>query len=245
MGMPKSGERSKRRVAAVLCLLGALLSPMAHAQEKADVALVTALAAPYQLTNADGDRVCPITLKADAAGAAGFAVEFDRTSCSELILFSADIAGWTPGAGDTIRLQDRQGRLVAEFSEGVGGTWEALRENDGVYFLVNPRLADPAEQAQPADLFGAWDIARAEGAPVCRVTLGEGQIGDGDFALTLAAGCDTGIVRFAPDRWRIERGDLVMLNAKGDRLRFAKQEEGGWARVPEGNRPLLLSRPAP
>lgn len=225
-----------------------LSSPPLAAQEKADAAVVSALAAAYQLANADGDRTCALTLKADAlkpeAGVQNYAVAFDKAACVEAIPFTGGLAGWTPGPGDSIRLMGTQGRLIAEFTEGVGGTWEALREGDGVYFLTNPAIGDPTDQAQPADMVGEWNVARAaDGKPVCLFSLTDAPAPDGSFRLELRPGCDASIVRFAPDRWRLERGDLVVVAANGDTLRFAGQDEGGWAKVPAGSRPLFLSRP--
>lgn len=218
--------------------LALFAAPGARAQDKPNP---TALAAAYQLANADGDRTCALTLKPDAAGAA-FAVSFDKAACAEAIPFAANITAWTPGPGDSIRLLGARGALVAEFTEGVAGSWEALREGDGVYFLTNPSLAD-AKQAQPGDLFGTWDAARTAGNPICRIEFGEEATGDGNYRLALSANCDAAIVRFGPVSWRLERGDLVLSSAKGDTLRFASREEGGWAKVPEGSRPLLLTRP--
>jgi hypothetical protein len=226
------------RLIAPIAALALLVAGGAHAQDKPDPAQ---LAAAYQLANADGDRVCAMTLKPDTAGAA-FAISFDKAACADAIAFTGDVTAWTPGPGDSILLLGAKGVLIAEFTEGVGGNWEALREGDGVYFLTNPSLADPAKQAQPADLFGSWNVARTAGKPVCRMEFKQEVTGDGGYQLALAPDCDAGIVRFGPVSWRLERGDLVLASAKGETLRFALQEEGGWAKVPESNRPLLLTR---
>lgn len=233
--------RSRNPAMRILASIALAVLPAAgaFAQDKPDPA---ALAAAYQLANADGDRVCAMTLKPDPVGTA-FAIGFDKAACADAIPFTGDVTAWTPGPGDSIRLMGARGALVAEFTEGAAGSWEALREGDGVYFLTNPNLTDPAKQAQPADLFGAWDVARTAGKPVCRMELKDEQTDDGGYGLALASGCDAAIVRFGPVSWRIERGDLVLASAKGETLRFAAQEEGGWAKVPESNRPLLLSRP--
>ena len=227
------------RLIAPIAALALLATAGAHAQDKPDPAQ---LAAAYQLANADGDRVCAMTLKPDAAGAA-FAITFDKAACADAIPFAGDVTAWTPGPGDSIRLLGAKGVLIAEFTEGVAGSWEALREGDGVYFLTNPSLADATKQAQPADLFGNWDVARTAGKPVCRMEFKEEASDDGSYQLALAPDCDVGIVRFGPVSWRIERGDLVLTSDQGDTLRFALQEEGGWAKVPESSRPLLLTRP--
>ncbi|MDQ0510406.1 protease inhibitor Inh/omp19 family protein [Ancylobacter amanitiformis] len=216
------------------------------------------LADAYRLTNADGDRVCPLTLSvkrakeaprgaaASGPGAAAplgasFAIDFDRPACAAAILFSADIASWAPGAGNSIHLLNGAGQLVAEFTEGVGGNWEALREGDGVYFLVNPRLADSAT-TQPGDLVGLWELADATGTPACRVRLAEETLKPGVYRLAPDPACAALLGRTLPDRWRLDGGDLVLETAGGNRVRFASSEDGAWAKVPEDSRPLLLSR---
>lgn len=208
------------------------------------------LADSYQLTNADGDRTCPVALAGKPVRPAGgrsesvhlFTVEIDRAACARQITFAADIAAWSPGPGDSIRLHAASGKLVAEFTEGVGGTWEALRDNDGVYFLVNPRLADPGTLAKPADLFGLWKLSANPDAPGCTVMFAEHPLPGGDYPLGPDDACAALFGDVAPERWRIDAGDLVLIAADGEQLRFAVQEDGSWSKVPEDRRPLLLSR---
>ncbi|UOK69181.1 protease inhibitor Inh/omp19 family protein [Ancylobacter polymorphus] len=247
MPAPRRPARRRPRVAAALVagVLALAHGAPASAQES-DIPEPATLAAEYRLTNADGDRVCLLTLSEKPQGRARsparFEVALDRQACAGAILFSVDIASWSPGPGNAIRLQGPDGALVAEFTEGVGGTWEALREGDGVYFLVNPRLADPALHA--ADLVGMWDMAEQAGKPLCRLELTNAEAGGGTFRARLAKGCPARLVALAPDRWRLDGGSLVLLTARGEGLRFAAQEDGGWEKVPpdEGT-PLLLSRP--
>ncbi|MCJ8144828.1 protease inhibitor Inh/omp19 family protein [Ancylobacter sp. A5.8] len=234
-------------------LLALAAMPQASAQSQPSATDDAHLVGDYQLASADGMRACPIMLsprdlRARDTDAANFReaniheATLDRAACAQMIAFSADIAGWSMGPGNAIRLHDARGSLVAEFTEGVGGTWEALRERDGVYFLVNPRLADPVEQARPDDMFGLWDVARAYGRPVCRIRLSDATVRQGAYRLDPDGGCRLLFGRFMPDRWRIERGDLVLESAAGVALRFASNEEGGFTKVPEDNRPLFLSR---
>ncbi|TCK23141.1 protease inhibitor Inh [Ancylobacter aquaticus] len=248
MSAPRIVTRRTIRVGAALAA-GALalsLADRVFAQES-DAPSATSLAADYRLTNADGDRVCAITLSdkpegRTRSGPARFDLAFDRPACADAILFSVDIASWAPGPGQSIRLHGPDGALVAEFTEGVGGTWEALREGDGVYFLVNPRLADPGLHA--GDLVGAWDISETAAKPVCRLELTATDAGGGTFRARLLAGCPARFVALAPDRWRLDSGSLVLLTAGGEGLRFAAQEDGGWEKVPpDEGAPLLLSRP--
>ena len=244
-------------LSAILLLLG-LPAALVLAQDKPGMNAAQALADAYQLTNADGDHVCPMTLTAQPrkhdpalktaeAGATPpvmFDISFDKTACGAAILFSVDIASWTPGPGNSIQLNTHDGKLLAEFTEGVGGNWEALREGDGVYFLVNQRIADPASQAQPSEMFGVWDLARTVGRPACRVRFSDAPARPDAFRLDPDAGCNLLFGRFNPERWRLERGDLVLEAASGAKLRFAPSEEGGWGKVPEDNRPLYLTRAA-
>lgn len=228
------------RILALFAVIPALLSPVtAHAQ---DAPPASDLADAYQLANADGDRVCPMTLKADAAGG-GYAISFDKAACADAIDFTVDVTNWSPGAGASIRLLGAKGVLVAEFTEGVAGNYEALIEGKGVYFLTNLRLADPAKQPQPAEQLGAWDAERTAGKPICRMTFTDEPTDTGGNALKLAPDCAASIARFAPVSWRIERGDLVLSSAKGEKLRFALRDGGGWTKVPESSRPLVLTRP--
>lgn len=204
------------------------------------------LAGAYHLTNADGDRTCTLTLSGkrerakDASHAASFAVAFDRPACVAQILFSADISFWSPGPGNAIRLYSGEGRLTAEFTEGVGGTWEALRETDGVYFLVNPRIAEPA--AQPTDIVGAWDLSRSGVSARCRIDFLDAPAPAAAFRLSPETACAPLLGRTLPVRWRLDRGDLVLETASGGQLRFATSEDGGWSKVPEEARPLVLNR---
>ncbi|MFG1191555.1 protease inhibitor Inh/omp19 family protein [Xanthobacter flavus] len=199
------------------------------------------IAAPLRLSSADGSRSCAFALKPDASGP-GLAVEFDRPACAD-IGFSAQVIAWLPDPSGSIRLLNAQGRTVAEFTEGAGGSYEALREGDGVYFLANPATAD-ATELRPEEVVGDWDLARQAGAPVCRVTFLDSPAKGGGFRLNIATGCDAALLRFGPTAWDIEGGNIIVRGEGGASvIRFARQEDGGWARTPERGRPLLMTRP--
>ena len=96
------------------------------------------------------------------------------------------------------------------------------------------------------EVVGDWDLARQAGAPaVCRWTLLDTPASGGrGKALTIADGCDGGLLRFGPVAWDIEGGNILVRGEGGaSTIRFARQEDGAWARTPERGRPLLMSRP--
>jgi protease inhibitor Inh len=230
---------------ALLCaaLLGALASAATAQQPgKPDPDAVRALAANYELANADGDRKCPITLDAKPAGPV-LTLVFDRPACVALFAFLSDVAGWLPGPGGSIRLARANGRPVLEFTEGVGGTYEGIREGDAVYFLTNQQYSDPADAPQFADLLGDWNLSRPGGPAICRISLTDQAAANETFVMRVDANCDATIARLAPVAWRLERGDVLLIAKNGDKLRFGRQEGGDWTKIPDTPRPLVMSRP--
>jgi len=228
----------------VVLLLVLLLAPggRALAQAPDAAADVKALVANYELSSASGDRKCPVNLDPKPVGA-GFALVYDKATCLPLFGFLKDTVAWLPGAGGAIRFVNSAKRTVTEFTEGVGGRYEALRENDGVYFLANLQYVDPGEAPQFADLLGEWNLVRPGGAPICGLMLTDQATGDDTFAMTVKPGCDNSITRFGPTSWVLDHGDIIFFSGKGERLRFGRQQEGGWAKVPDRPSPLLLARP--
>jgi hypothetical protein len=224
-------------------IFAALATPAAAQQApKPDPEAVRGLAANYELTNADGDRKCPMTLDAKPAGPA-LTLIFNRAECVPLFAFLSDVAGWLPGPGGSIRLTRANARPVLEFTEGVGGTYEGIREGDAVYFLTNLQYSDPADAPQFADLVGAWNLSRPGGAAICRINLTDEPAASDSFAARVDANCDATIARFGPVAWRLERGDVLLLAKNGDKLRFGRQEGGEWTKIPDTPRPLVMSRP--
>ena len=91
-------------------------------------------------------------------------------------------------------------------------------------------------------MFGDWALARA-GKPICTMTLVNTPAGDEYYALKLKPGCDAQVNRFAPNAWQMDRGELVLKNARSQTWRFAEGDGATWTRVPEGPQPLTLVRP--
>jgi hypothetical protein len=173
----------------------------------------------------------------------GFTLKFERGACSKLFGFLAEVRAWRPGPAGSIRFVGENGRTVAEFTEGVGGEYEAIREGDGVYFLANLQFVDPKEFAQPADLIGDWNVSRPNGPALCRLHFTDQPSPDEGYVLRVDPGCDPALANFGPVSWRIDRGDVVLQSQAGDKLRFGKQESGDWAKVPDRPGPLVMTRP--
>jgi len=203
-----------------------------------------ALASNYQLADALGDRKCPITLEAKPAPG-GFALSFDRAVCALIFPYLADVAAWQPAPAGGINLVSAKGTAITEFTEGVGGVYEAIRENDGVYFLANLKVVDTSE-TQAKDLVGEWNLSRPDGPTICRIALTNTSTAEQRFAVRVMPGCDSAIASFGLATWQLSNGDVLLYSVNNDLIRLGKNDEGIWARVPDQKqsrpRPLLMSR---
>ncbi len=209
-----------------------------------DNAAARVLASNYQLADATGERKCAIVLDAKPSPP-GFTLSFDRSACTALFSHLADVTAWQPAPARGINFVTAKGVVVTEFTEGVGGVYEGIRENDGVYFLSNLRIVD-ASEIQPADLVGEWNLSRPGGSTICRITLTNEAKPEQRFAIRIAPGCDSAITAFGPTMWQLNNGDILLFSESGDLIRLGKNEEGQWARLPDQKqarpRPLLMSR---
>jgi hypothetical protein len=242
-------EKIAMRGLAGLLVLSLLAASPASAQAP-DAALVPRpevpdakqLAASYQLQSALGDRKCAVTLDPKPAGP-GFTLVYDKAECGAQFRFLTDTVAWLPGIGGSIRFVSSTKKTVSEFTEGIGGQYEALLEGDGVYFLTNLQFAQPGDVPSFTDAVGDWNVSRPNGPAICSLSLTDRAAGDDLYVATVKPGCDPTIARFGPTKWFLDRGDIVLVSPKDERMRFGKQPEGNWTKVPESNRPLSLSRP--
>ena len=90
-----------------------------------------------EISNADRDKTCAVTFKANAARA-GYKLELDP-ACATVFAFVKDVEGWTL-SNDTIRLIDARGKAVFEFTEVESGMYEAERAERG---LISYRTRPP------------------------------------------------------------------------------------------------------
>jgi hypothetical protein len=215
----------------------AFLMPLAAAAQTPSDA-VKAIAGEWEISNADREKACNLTLKTDPAKG-GFKVEFDK-SCAGVFPATKDVEAWGL-VKDDLRLLDARGRAVFEFTEVESGIYEAERK-EGLYFLQSlaSAAAPPARTAE--DMFGEWVVARA-GKPVCTLSLtNSGAGGEMGYALRVQPGCDVAVTRLNPVNWRMDRGEVVLSSTNGQSLRFEEAEPNKWQRVPESAEGLTMSR---
>jgi hypothetical protein len=91
-------------------------------------------------------------------------------------------------------------------------------------------------------MVGDWAIARGTGKPVCVLTLANTPAGADALILKVKPGCDPMVTRFAPNSWRMDQSELVLLSARGQTWRFEENDANTWQRVPESSDPVLLVR---
>jgi hypothetical protein len=223
--------------------LAALVASAASAQSPATQSTslgdsAKALIGTWEFSNADRDKVCTATFKSDPAKV-GFKVEFDA-NCGDQFPLVKDVAGWSFPEGDLLRLLDPQGRTLVEFSEVEDGIYEAPTAGVGVLFLQSPAAAGPPPKS-PEEVAGNWAIARGSGAPVCALTLAATVLRDG-FVLTVKPGCDAAIARIGFTQWRMDRGELELVSARGITWRFEVTDNATWHRLPESADQFMLVR---
>ena len=196
-----------------------------------------AMVGVWEFANADRDRVCAVTFRADPVPA-GRRVEFDGR-CAALYPFVSGIAAWRMADNDFLRLVDGDGRTVLDFSEVESGVFEAPRPGEGILFIQNAGAAGPAPRTAD-QVAGEYSVMRG-GKPICTLALANAPAGDA-LALKIVQPCDALVTRFAPVRWQVERGELTLAGAKGQIWRFEEDGESAWRRVPQAADAVSLVR---
>ena len=191
----------------------------------------------WEFSNADHDKICRFAFRADAV-TGGFKVDVDR-NCATLFPSTKEVAGWTLDSYGTLRLLDARGNAVIELTEAEAGIFDGFQPGEGRYVLQSAAAA-PVRSAE--DMLGDWAIARGTGKPICVLTLANNPAGAENLPLKVKPGCDPFVARFGPTYWRIDRGDLILLSARGQAWRFEEDDANTWLRVPQTADPVLLVR---
>ena len=198
---------------------------------------VKAMLGAWEISNADRDKACAVTLRGEAVKGA-YKLDVEK-GCAEALPFTREAQAWTI-VNDMVRIIDGRGRIILQFTEVEGGLYEGERPAEGLYFLQSLDAAGPAFQTAAA-MAGEWNVLRETDKPICSLTLSEttAPAVDEGYALKLKPPCDAAVTRFNPTSWRMDRGELVISSARGEAWRFAR-DEAGWRRVPQNVEPLML-----
>jgi Protease inhibitor Inh len=191
----------------------------------------------WEFSNADHDKICHFNFRADAA-ASGYRLDIDK-NCPHIFASTKDIVAWTMDDVGAVRLLDAHGNAVIELSEIESGMYDGFRPEEGRYIL-QAGAATPVRSTD--DLIGDWAIARGSGKAICTLTLAHNAAGSDTLLLQVKPGCDALVTRFGPTAWRMDRGDLLLLSARGQTWRFEESDANTWQRVPETPDPVLLVR---
>lgn len=223
---------------AQLCCVGAVLmlaNDSVHAQNK----LANDMIGQWELSTAERGKTCAMTLKADPV-AQGFKLDLEK-GCGDALPFTKDVASWAVKGLDIVRLQDSKGQPVIDFTEVETGIFEGLRTNEGVYILQD--LVAARSLAKSMDqMIGDWNMVRGNNRVICSLTLTNTEAGPDNFQAFLKPRCDPQVAAFAPNVWRLDRGELVLQAANGETWRFQPDDNAQWRRVPDSADPFLMVR---
>ena len=200
---------------------------------------VKAAAGAWEISNADRDKICAVTLKADPV-AGGQKLEFDKT-CASVFPMTREVVAWSL-ADETLLLLDARNRTIMQFSEVENGMYEGERPGEGLYFMQSAAAAGPAPRTVD-QMAGEWAVVRGENKTICALTLTSNAIaGQEGYALRLKTPCDAIVTRFNPASWRMEQGELVLAGRGDNTWRFEEDDPTTWRRVPDSANSLLLVR---
>jgi Protease inhibitor Inh len=226
---------------ALLALFASVMASQAPAQPSpAGSEAFKAMIGKWEISNADRDRICAITFRADPSGSA-FKLELDKACPVQMPEVKAVVA-WTIGGLDLVRLLDGKGKPILEFTEVESGIYEAQRPGEGIFFMQNAAAAAGPVGLAANEMAGDWGVVRGSGKTVCTITLTNTAAGPDAFALKLKPGCDAVVTRFGPAAWYMDRGELVLKSKGGQFWRFEESDPVNWQRVPEGREPITLVR---
>ena len=255
-------------IAGILGFTGTLA--LAAVAQTAAPASSRAAAGTWDISLNDTERRCRLTLREDAASAAGQLFIGMPAGCRRAMPVLMDVTGWNVPAAGKIVLNAASGQPVLTFDNVKDGELKATGPEGETYELINtgkpvdtvPRynVAQTSPQGQmqaqrsqtqrpaaaPAqrmsDIAGRYAVIRESGRDTgCMVTLSEQGRGRGMNRAQLAPACrDQGIVIFDPIGWHLERGHLVLHARKGHKLELDADGVDQWMK--DGAKPIGLKR---
>ena len=223
----------------VLPALLALLAGLTPARSQDASTLKKEMIGQWELSTTERGKTCVVTLKGEPSSQ-GLKLELEP-GCGAALPFTREIAAWNIKGLDIVRLQDAAGQSVIDFTEVESGIFEGLRQGEGIYILQN--LAAARSLAKSMDqMIGDWSMVRGKGVVICGLTLTNTEAGPDNFQVFLKPKCDPAIAAFAPTQWRLDRGQMILMSAKGDIWQFEADDNAQWRRVPDSADPLIMLR---
>lgn len=234
-----SARRSGIVLPALLALLALPVSFASPAWSQDASTLKKDMIGQWELSTTERSKTCVVTLKGDSTPQ-GLKLELEP-GCAAALPFTRDITAWNVRGLDIVRLQDAAGQPVIDFTEVESGIFEGLRQGEGIYILQN--LAAARSLAKSMDqMIGDWSMVRGNGVVICGVTLTNTEASQDNFQVFLKPKCDPAIAAFAPTQWRLDRGQMILMSARGDTWQFEADDNAQWRRVPDSADPLIMLR---
>jgi hypothetical protein len=194
----------------------------------------------WELSTAGRDKTCVVTMTNDPAPS-GMKLSLEG-ACADALPFTKDIVSWTVKGLDIVRFQDAKGDPVIDVTEVESGIYEGVRSGEGVYLLQN--LAAARALSKSTDqMIGDWAMVRGNGETVCGLTLTNTEAATPEnFQVFLKPKCNPVVAHFAPTMWRLERGEMLLISARGEIWRFDADDNAQWRRMPDSADPLIMVR---
>jgi hypothetical protein len=219
--------------------LAALIACAGLAQAQDASTLKKDMVGQWELSTTERSKTCVVTLKGDGTPQ-GLKLELEP-GCAAALPFTKDIAAWSIAGLDIVRLQDASGQPVIDFTEVESGILEGLRQGEGIYILQN--LAAARSLAKSMDqMIGDWAMVRGNGQPICGLTLTNNEADKDNFQVFLKPKCDPAVAAFAPTRWRLDRGQMLLMSQSGETWQFEADDNAQWRKVPDSADPLIMLR---
>jgi hypothetical protein len=219
--------------------LAALIACAGLAQAQDASTLKKDMVGQWELSTTERSKTCVVTLKGDGTPQ-GMKLELEP-GCAAALPFTKDIAAWSIAGLDIVRLQDASGQPVIDFTEVESGILEGLRQGEGIYILQN--LAAARSLAKSMDqMIGDWAMVRGNGQPICGLTLTNNEADKDNFQVFLKPKCDPAVAAFAPTRWRLDRGQMLLMSQSGETWQFEADDNAQWRKVPDSADPLIMLR---
>lgn len=223
---------------------------------------VATMAGPWEAASESHPRKCRILLNGAREGEERLVVGMPP-ACRMALPGLVAVAQWALTADRKIKLLAADGREIATFEGGSGGSFRsaigdegivlnpigaryAARErNQAVRTVVAPAQPPPPEDGRLAPLTGRYVLAReAGGSAICALTLSLDLTSKPDMRKAgLESTCDDrGLLIFDPVGWRYENERLFLVARKGHSIGFQSERDGVWRKEPAQGRPLQLRK---